>query len=98
MIPAQLYSIVFLYIVVVLTIFVSLKLSGQTYNTIRHGDNNSVFALGLCMILALWIGMRPSWWGFGDSVLYEHVFNLMKNDIPDAYGAVSYTHLRAHET
>ena len=86
MIPAQLYSIVFLYIVVVLTIFVSLKLSGQTYNTIRHGDNNSVFALGLCMILALWIGMRPSWWGFGDSVLYEHVFNLMKNDIPDAYG------------
>lgn len=81
MIPAYLYSIVFRYTVIVLTLFVSFKISRQSYNTIRRGDKNSIFALGLCIIFALWIGMRPLWWGFGDSVLYEHTFNLMKNHI-----------------
>lgn len=85
MIPAYLYSTVFLYLVIVLTLFASLKISGQSYDIIRRGDNNSLFALGLCVILALWIGMRPSWWIFGDSSLYGHTFYLMKNHISGAY-------------
>lgn len=85
MIPAYLYSKIFLYIVVVLTLFVSFKISGQSYDTIRRGDNNSMFALGLCIVFALWIGMRPIWVGFGDTVLYEHTFNLMKNQIQCVY-------------
>lgn len=85
MIPVYLYNTVFLYIVVVLTLFVSFKMSGQSYDTIRRGDNNSMFALGLCIVLALWIGMRPIWVGFGDTVLYEHTFNLMKNHISGSY-------------
>lgn len=84
MIPAYLYSTVFLYIVVVLTLFVSFKISGQSYDTIRRGDNNSMFALGLCIILALWIGMRPFWMGFGDTVSYKHIFNLMKDGLLQA--------------
>lgn len=85
MIPVYFYNTVFLYIVVVLTLFVSFKMSGQSYDTIRRGDNNSIVALGLCTILALWIGMRPLWVGFGDSVFYEHTFNLMKNHISGSY-------------
>lgn len=85
MIPAYLYSTVFLYLIIVLTLFVASKISGQSYDIIRRGDNNSMYALGLCIILALWIGMRPLWWGFGDSVLYQHTFNLMKNHIFGSY-------------
>ncbi len=84
MIPAYLYSTVFLYIVIVLTLFVSFKISGQSYDTIRRGDNNSMFALGLCIILALWIGMRPFWMGFGDTVSYKLIFNLMKEGLLQA--------------
>lgn len=85
MIPAYLYSIVFMYLIIVLTLFVSIKISGQSYDIIRRGDNNSMFALWLCIILALWIGMRPLWWGFGDSYFYEHTFNLMKNHVSGSY-------------
>ena len=43
-----------------------------------------MFALGLCIILALWIGMRPFWMGFGDTVSYKLIFNLMKEGLLQA--------------
>lgn len=87
MIPAYLYSTVFLYLIVILTVIVASGLSGKSYNQIRKCNGNSIFALILCLCLALWIGFRPekSYWIFGDSVLYAHIYKLMGSHLDGAY-------------
>jgi hypothetical protein len=78
MIPAILYSTVFLYAVIIMTVIVAVKLSNQNYQMIRRGDNNSQIALIITFIFALWLGRRPLHSVFGDSYYYGHTFNLMK--------------------
>ncbi len=78
MIPAILYSTVFLYAVIIITVIVAVKLSNQNYQMIRRGDNNSQIALIISFVFALWIGMRPLHSVFGDSYYYGHTFNMMK--------------------
>lgn len=77
MIPARYYSSVFLYLVVVLTIFVSSEVSHKSYVGIKKYNNNGFFALILCVTLALWIGFRPiSGYYFGDTSNYAWTFKL----------------------
>lgn len=81
MIPSFLYQTVFLYFIIILTVIVSLQLSGQSYNRIVKGNNSFVFAFILCGALALWIGMRPLSVAFGDTYFYAHTYNLMSDNI-----------------
>lgn len=82
MIHPRYYGIVFLYLILILTIIVASRFSNQTFRDIRQQHHNTAIAFVLTVILALWIGFRPSLWGytfFGDSYLYNHQYNLLKN-------------------
>lgn len=81
MISALLYSRVFLYVVIVITLVVAHKLSNKNYDMIRRGENNFLPALVITLILAIWIGQRPMSSVFGDSVYYRHTFNLLRADL-----------------
>ena len=78
MIPATLYSSLFLYVVVIMTIIVASRLSHQNYQVIKRGQNNSTLALIITMTLAVWIGQRPLHSVFGDSYYYAHSFYVLK--------------------
>lgn len=71
MIPAILYSTVFLYAVIIMTVIVAVKLSNQNYQMIRRGDNNSQIALIITFIFALWLGRRPLHSVFGDLITMD---------------------------
>lgn len=79
---AQLYSTIFLYLTIVLTLIYALQLSNQSYSRIKKGSNNSVFALVLCLCLAYWIGIRTPSYEFADTGNYAHMFHLYKAHIP----------------
>lgn len=85
MIPAGLYQPIFLYTVIILTLFAASKLSRQTYEQIR--DNNGRFkqALFWAILMAIFIGMRPiSGRVFGDTANYAAFFALCKTGVtPD---------------
>ena len=81
MIPALLYSKVFLYTVIILTIIVAGKLSNQDYLMIKRGNDNSLTALLLTLAFAIWIGLRPLHSIFGDSYYYAYTFNSMKSGL-----------------
>lgn len=77
MIPAQYYSTVFLYLVIVLTLIAANSVSHQSYSQIRKSHHNALFALALCVALALWIGFRPTNTSyFGDTFSYKWSFYL----------------------
>ena len=75
----QLYSIIFLYSIIVLTVIVSKNLSNKTFRGIKSGVNNSTVALILCVIFSLWLGHRPPTYEFGDTGNYAYVFNTLKD-------------------
>lgn len=75
----QLYSIIFLYSIIVLTVIVSKNLSNKTFRGIKSGVNNSTVALILCVIFSLWLGHRPPTYEFADTGNYAYVFNTLKD-------------------
>lgn len=77
MIPASLYSVVFLYSVIVLT-FLSWITVGKSYASVKRGSNNWVWALAICAIYAFWLGNRPQSGVFGDTGMYAHSFRMMQ--------------------
>ena len=79
--PAYLYSIIFLYSVIILT-FVSFTTVPKSYGAIKRGVNDFMPALLICAVYALWIGNRPlSGRYFGDTSNYAWTFNLMKDGL-----------------
>lgn len=77
MIPASLYSSVFLYTVIVLTFVALSKVKSVGYNRIIRGQDNFVPALVISLVLALWLGMRPiSGYYFGDTSNYANRYEL----------------------
>lgn len=77
MIPASLYSSVFLYTIIVLTFVALSKVKSAGYNQIIRGRDNFVPALVISFVLALWLGMRPlSGYYFGDTSNYAHRYEL----------------------
>lgn len=81
--PYKIYSTIFLYTIIILTIIVASKLANKNYHQIKQGQNNAIFALILCLVFAYYIGMRPIHGGFGDTVFYAHTYSLMQSGIMD---------------
>lgn len=78
MIPANLYSTVFLYSIIILTIL-GFSTIRRDYNRIKQGANTFIPALLICIIFAIWLGMRPiSGYYFGDTSNYARTYNLIK--------------------
>ena len=78
MIPANLYSTVFLYSIIILTIL-GFSTIRRDYNRIKQGANTCIPALLICIIFAIWLGMRPiSGYYFGDTSNYARTYNLIK--------------------
>lgn len=81
MIPAYLYSTVFLYSVIALTFLSWIKL-GNSYTVIIRGNNNCFWATVICLVYALWLGHRSIWGHyFGDTYMYAHHFRMMQAGI-----------------
>lgn len=78
MISPYLYSTIFLYLGVILTLILFFKYDKMSYERIKKGDNNFIFAATITLICALWIGMRPVSPAFGDTINYAHQYNLVK--------------------
>lgn len=75
----QIYSAIFLYSVIILTIFTATNLSSKSFVVIKRGANNSSFALILCIVFSIWLGYRPPTYEFGDTGNYAYVFYMLKN-------------------
>ena len=71
----QLYAPVFLYSVILMTIFVG-QTAGNTYAQIKSNKNNFFIALLVCVVFAIWLGFRPNTPEFGDTYNYAHKYNL----------------------
>jgi len=62
--------------------FLTLTRVPQGYVGIRHGNKNSIEALLIAAVFALWIGGRPiSGYYFGDTSNYAHSYYLMQGGI-----------------
>lgn len=82
---ARLYFSIFLYSIIVMTLFVSLGLVSKTYNGIRKGYGGAAVAFVICICYAVWIGHRPPTYEFADTGNYAHVFKLMQLGLPGVY-------------
>lgn len=86
----SLYSKVFLYSVIILSVLYSSLNRNKGYTEIKNGNNISVLlAILLCIIYAMWIGERPVGASiFGDTINYARTYSLMEqgeyNISPDA--------------
>lgn len=85
MIPAYLYQTVFLYLILILTINKAAHLNGRSYQMVYRGEGDNAFAMLLCVALALYIGVRPVSYLFGDTWSYNYTYSLMKNHIEGSY-------------
>lgn len=86
MISPLLYQSIFLYAVIIMTLIVASKLSNQSYQSIRKGNNNISSAAIIWIVFALWIGFRPMHPIFGDSVFYSHTYHLMQQHLLNNIG------------
>lgn len=92
--PVYLYSTVFLYSVIILT-FISFTTIPKSYVGIKHGVNDFMPAMLICIVYAMWLGGRPiSGIYFGDTPTYAQFFNLIQAGyIPDFEGEWAWNHL-----
>ena len=82
MIPALLYHTVFLYGIIVLTLFLASSMKKFGYERIRYGNDTFVVSFFLSALLALWIGQRPiSGRAFGDTINYAQLYYSMQDGI-----------------
>ncbi|MDE6234860.1 MAG: EpsG family protein [Muribaculaceae bacterium] len=82
MISPLLYSTVFLYFTLILTFIVAIKVRNQSYQTIIHHKQDTLFTFLICLVLAIWLGQRPPeyYHVFGDSFTYAHKYELYSID------------------
>ena len=82
MIPASYYNPIFLYLVLILTMFACFRENRRTFEDIRRTRDSIIPALFLCIMLALFIGGRPiSGTYFGDTSNYALAFDRMSRGI-----------------
>lgn len=80
MIPASFYHPIFLYLILVLTFISCSKVSSLGFNRINRNNDSIIPAFLLCMILAVFIGVRPlTGMYFGDTANYAYSYNFMKS-------------------
>lgn len=77
MIPDYLYSSIYLYSVIILTLFASSSIK-QSYNQIAKGNKNFPAAIIICFVFALFLGSRPNTRYFGDTFSYTHTFTMIQ--------------------
>lgn len=78
MIPVYLYSELYLYSVIILTLYGCFTIATD-YNRIKKGSANLYFAYFICVIFALWLGQRPiSGYYFGDTSNYAMTYRYMQ--------------------
>ena len=75
---AKLYSYIFLYSVMAITLIYAMQLANKSYSKLKEGNNTAGIALLICIIAAIWIGQRPPTYAFSDTGNYAHTFELMK--------------------
>lgn len=94
MIPAQLYSTVFLYITIFITVYVSNKESSKSYRQIKYENSNLFLPSIFCLIIAIWLGHRPiSGVFFGDTPTYAQFFYIFQHgSFPDFGGEWIWNH------
>ncbi len=79
MIPANLYHAIYINLLFVLTILYVLSHQGLSFQAVYRGRENYVASLVLCIILILFLGLRPISYIFGDTINYAEKYNLMKH-------------------
>ncbi|MDE6331912.1 MAG: EpsG family protein, partial [Muribaculaceae bacterium] len=77
-----LYLPIFLYSVIILTFATSAGISGKSYSQLDRGKSNILFPLILTLVLAIWLGMRPITNVFGDTFLYSHQYDILRENPP----------------
>lgn len=78
MLNPALYSSIYLYGVILLSLFATIALSRKGYIQLKKNSHATIFAVALCIILIFFLGQRPASAFFGDSFLYRHIFNIYK--------------------
>lgn len=74
MIPAKFYGTIFLYSIIVMTLFAVSNLSNQSYTRIKNNGNTLGLAIIISIVLAIFLGSRPISPLFGDTGAYEWTF------------------------
>ena len=78
---ASLYEPIYLTLISLLSLVTGMWLIISGGNTLAIGEHNRGNSLGpliLCLILAIWIGLRPVSFLFGDTVNYAMVYNAIE--------------------
>jgi len=78
---ASLYEPIYLTLISLLSLVTGMRLIISGGNTLAIGEHNRGNSLGpliLCLILAIWIGLRPVSFLFGDTVNYAMVYNAIE--------------------
>ncbi len=79
MIPGNYYSSIFLYTIIILTIFQCVYWSRLDYNLVSYGKNNLFGSILLVLIFSFFLGNRPiSGYYFGDTAQYAFYFERVK--------------------
>lgn len=78
MLNPALYSPIYLYGVILLSLFAAISFSRKGYIQLQKNSHTTIFAATLCLILIFFLGQRPASAFFGDSYLYRHIFNMYK--------------------
>lgn len=78
MLNPALYSSIYLYGVILLSLFAAISLSRKGYIQLQKNSHTTLFAAALCIVLIFFLGQRPASIFFSDSYLYRHVFKMYK--------------------
>lgn len=81
MIDSVYYSSIFLYTVIILTLYALKGMNVQTFDEIKSGKNNLILAGAITVIFILWIGFRPVSGVFVDMVTYARMYQHMQGQV-----------------
>ena len=84
MIPASAYQAIYINLLFILTIFYALSFQNMSFQSIYRGRDNYGSALFLCIVLILFLGLRPVSHHFVDTVNYARTYANLQ------YGLIEY--------
>lgn len=76
MIDPGLYSSLYLYGVILLTIVSAAAFDRKGYIQLQRNSHTTLFAAAICITLIFFLGQRPASHAFGDSYLYRLIFSM----------------------
>lgn len=88
MIPASLYQAIYINLLFILTVLYVLSHQNLSFQAVYRGRDNYAASLALCIILILFLGLRPVSYHFGDTINYAASYRDLQYGIthydPDA--------------